>query len=173
MKLDLYARVSTDDQNVQQQMNYLRQWCIKNGHQIGLEVFDEQSGKVDLKDRIKFQDLLKNPKGDGLLVFNLDRLTRNWDSVTFIEKHFRDNWKNYKLISTKDEINLETAAGRLMFRIKLAINCHMPEDMLEKMAIGVERAKKEGKYLGRKKGALGKSKNFPLDTINTSNKENK
>lgn len=172
MKLDLYARVSTDDQNVDQQMSYLRQWCVRNDHRIVNEVYDEQSGKIPLEQREKFMELIKKPKGDGLLVFNLDRLTRNWDSVTFIEKHFRDNWANYKLISTKDEINLESAAGRLMFRIKLAINCHMPEDMLEKMVIGVERAKKEGKYLGRKKGALGKAKNFPYENIKTS-RENK
>jgi putative DNA-invertase from lambdoid prophage Rac len=89
-------------------------------------------------------------------VFNLDRLTRNWDSVTFLEKHFRESWDSYKLISTKDEINLETANGRLMFRIKLAINCHMPEDMLEKQAIGIARAKAQGKFKGRKKGTKNK-----------------
>jgi len=157
MKLDLYARVSTDDQNVDQQMSYLRQWCVKNGHQIVNEVYDEQSGKIPLEFRQKFMELINNPKGDALLVLNLDRLTRNWDSVTFIEKHFRDSWDKYKLISTGDEINLNTANGRFMFRVKLAMNCYMPEDMLEKQRIGIERAKKEkGKYLGRKKGAISK-----------------
>lgn len=164
MKLDLYARVSTDDQNVNQQMSYLRQWCVRNDHRIVNEVYDEQSGKIPLEQRDKFMELINKPKGQGLLVLNLDRLTRNWDSVTFIEKHFRDNWDKYKLISTGDEINLNNANGRFMFRVKMAMNCYMPEDMLEKQVIGIERAKKEGKYLGRKKGALGKSKNFPLDT---------
>lgn len=159
MKLDLYARVSTQDQNVDQQMRELRHWCVRNGHRIVNEIFDKQSAKIELEQRTKFMELLKNPKGDGLLIFNLDRLTRNWDSVTFIEKHFRESWNNYKLISTKDEINLENANGRLMFRIKLAVNCHMPEDMLEKQAVGIARAKAEGKFKGRKKGALGKIKN--------------
>ena len=170
MKVDLYARVSTEDQDVNQQIVYLRKWAVANGHKIASETFDTQSGKIPLEERDQFMKLLNNPKGEALVVFNLDRLTRNWDSVTYLEKHFRKN-TNYKLISTKDEINLETAAGRLMFRIKLAINCHMPEDMLEKMAIGVERAKKEGKYLGRKKGALGKAKNFPHETTTKERKE--
>lgn len=169
MKVDLYARVSTEDQDVNQQIFYLRKWAVSQGHTIASETFDTQSGKIPLEQREQFMKLLDNPKGEGLVVFNLDRLTRNWDSVTYLEKHFRKN-TNYKLISTKDEINLETAAGRLMFRIKLAINCHMPEDMLEKMVIGVERAKKEGKYLGRKKGAVGKAKNFPLETIEQNGK---
>lgn len=159
MKVDLYARVSTEDQDVDQQMIHLRQWAIKQGYRIASETFDKQSGKVTLEEREQFIKLLNNPKGEALVVFNLDRLTRNWDSVTFIEKHFRENWDNYKLISTKDEINLDTANGRLMFRLKIAINCHMPEDMLEKQAVGIARAKAEGKFKGRQKGAKGKVKN--------------
>jgi len=159
MRVDLYSRVSSEDQNVEQQIRELRKWTISNNHEISSETFDKQSGKVPLEERQAFMKLLNNPKGDALVVFNLDRLTRNWDSVTFIEKHFRDNWNNYKLISTKDEINLDSANGRLMFRIKLAINCHYPEDMLEKQAVGIKRAKEEGKFTGRKKGAKGKFKN--------------
>lgn len=157
MKLDLYARVSTQDQDVNQQMIYLRKWCVKNNHQIANEVYDKQSGKVELEDRKDFINLLKNPKGEGLLVLNLDRLTRNWDSVTFIEKHFRDRLDNYKLLSTGDDINLNSASGRMMFRIKLAVTCHMPEDMLEKQKIGIARRQLNGGYSGRKKGAIGKN----------------
>lgn len=173
MRVDLYARVSTEDQDVNQQIIHLRKWAISNGHRISSETFDTQSGKVELEKREQFMDLLKKPKGEALVVFNLDRLTRNWDSVVYLEKHFRDNWENYKLISTKDEINLETANGRLMFRIKLAINCHMPEDMLEKQAIGIQRAKAEGKFKGRQKGATGKVKNSKLLYIDKQNETDK
>lgn len=158
MKVDLYARVSTDDQDVEQQIIHLRKWAKSNNHIISSETFDKQSGKVDLKERIKFLEVLEKQKGDALIVLNLDRLTRNWDSVTFIEKYFRDNWDKYKLISTTDNIDLSHANGRLMFRIQLAVNCNMPELMLEKQAIGIARAKAEGKFTGRKKGAKGKSK---------------
>lgn len=166
MRVDIYARTSTQHQDVMQQVHYLRQWVLKNEFEIASETIDQQSAKVDLKDRTKFLDLLENPKGEAMLVYNLDRLTRNWDSVTFIEKTFRENWDKYKLISTADEINLSNAAGRLMFRIKLAVNCHMPEDMLEKQAIGIERAKKQGKFKGRQKGAKSKGNNSKLDMIN-------
>jgi len=169
MRLDLYARVSTEDQDVLQQIRELRKWALLNNHTISSETQDKQSGKVDLKEREAFLNLLNNPKGEALVIFNLDRLTRNWDSITFIEKHFRDSWNNYKLISTKDEINLNNANGRLMFRIKLAINCHMPEDMLEKQAIGIARAKKEGKFKGRQKGAKGKAKSSKVNLLYSEN----
>lgn len=156
MRVDLYARVSTEDQDVEQQILELRKWARSKDYLIASETYDKQSGKIPLEQREKFLNILNNPRGEALIVFNLDRLTRNWDSVTFLEHHFRKNWNNYKLISTKDEINLNSANGRLMFRIKLAINCHMPEDMIEKQAIGIARAKKEGKYKGRSKGAFKK-----------------
>jgi DNA invertase Pin-like site-specific DNA recombinase len=156
MRVDLYGRTSTHHQDVQQQIQYLREYCKKNNYIIASETFDQQSGTVDLEYRTKFLDILNNPKGDALLVFNLDRLTRNWNSVTFIEKHFSEYWKNYKLISTTDEINLSNSSGRLMFRIKLAINCHMVEDMKEKQIIGINRAKSQGKFKGRKPGSKNK-----------------
>jgi len=167
MRLDLYARVSTEDQNVLQQIHILRQWALKNGHVISKEVQDKQSGKIPLEQRTDFLDLLNNPCGDAMLILNLDRLTRNWDSVTFIEKRFREDWNTYKLLSTSDEINLSNASGRLMFRIKLAVGCHMPEDMLEKQKIGIARAKLEKKYKGRQKGAKGILKDSKLELLDT------
>lgn len=162
MKVDLYARVSTTDQNVEQQMVYLRKWAINNGYQIASDVFDEQSASIPLEQREKFLEILKKPKGNALLVFNLDRLTRNWDSVVFIEKHFRDNWDKYKLLSTADQLDLTTASGRAMFRMKMVMTCYMPEDMLEKQKIGIARAKAEGKFKGRQKGAKGIAKNSKI-----------
>jgi len=171
MRLDLYARVSTEDQNVLQQIHALRQWALKNGHVVSAEVQDEQSGRVPLEERKDFLNLINNRKGDALLILNLDRLTRNWDSVTFIEKHFRDDWENYKLWSTADEINLSNASGRAMFRMKMIMNCYMPEDMLEKQKIGIARAKAEGKFKGRQKGAKGKAGSSKLVMFNTQSTE--
>ena len=45
-------------------------------------------------------------------------------------------------------MDLSNAAGRLMFRMKMAVGCYMSENMREKQVVGIERAKKEGKYKG-------------------------
>ena len=157
MILDIYARVSTDDQNVKQQAEYLKNWCKKQGYDINKLVMDEESGRLPLTERKKFLKLIKSETiAEGLGIYNLDRLTRNWDDVTLIERHFRENWARYKLISTSDSIDLSNASGRLMFRLKMAVSCFMPEDMREKQIIGIERAKAEGKYKGGKKGRICK-----------------
>lgn len=155
MIYDIYARVSTDDQNVKQQVKYLKEWCSKKSIEVNRIVMDEESGRKPLLERKKFMKLLNNSIcsiAEGLVIINLDRLTRNWDDVTYIEKHFRENWDKYKLISTSDGIDLSNASGRMMFRIKMAVSCYMPEDMREKQKIGIERAKAQGKYKGGKKG---------------------
>ena len=148
----IYCRVSTDDQNVSQQAQYLKEWCSKQGFNIKRVVSDEESGALSLTERKKFLKLLNQNDYDAMVIFNLDRLTRKWDDVTMIESHFRNNWETKKLISTGDSVDLSNASGRMMFRIKMAVSCYMPEDMREKQKIGIDRAKKEGKYKGGKKG---------------------
>ena len=158
LPINLYARVSTEDQNVSQQIDYLKDWATKNHYIPDKIVRDIESGLTPLVERKKFKKILEYSKESktSIGIYNLDRLTRNWEDVVFIEKWFRDNWNDCKLISTADEINLSNANGRFMFRVRMAVCCFMPEDMREKQRIGIERAKKEGKYKGRKFGSKNK-----------------
>ena len=156
--LDPYARVSTEDQNVEQQMKYLKEWQQKNNYAIGNVTKDIESGLTPLLERKRFKKHIEQAKQNnhGVCIYNLDRLTRNWEDVVFIERWFRENWDTTPLISTADEINLSNANGRFMFRVRMAVCCYMPEDMKEKQKIGIERAKAEGKYKGRKPGSKNK-----------------
>jgi len=154
-KTVIYARVSTDEQNVKQQIDYLKQYAHNQGLIIYSVVSDEESGTIPLTGRFRFKELLtQSKKGffNSILIFKLDRLTRNWDDVTLIEKHFRDNWNVCKLVSALEPIDLSNSAGRFNFRVMMALNCYMPEDMREKQRIGIDRAKAQGKYKGGKKG---------------------
>lgn len=157
----LYARVSTEDQNVKQQMVLLKEWAKRNDYKVYKVIMDTESATKPLTERRRFLNLIdetKKGKIDGIGIYNLDRLTRNWEDVVFIEKHFREIWDRCKLISMIDIINLADANGRFMFRIKMAFCCFMPEDMREKQIIGIERAKRQGKYKGRKPGAKNKKR---------------
>lgn len=159
MKIAIYARVSTEDQNVDQQIGYISKWCERNEYEVYKIVADKESGRLPLVERKKFIRLLKDSllgKYNAIVIYNLDRLTRNWDDVTYIERHFRENWNLCKLISISDSLDLNNASGRMMFRIKMSVGCYMPEDMREKQKIGIERAKAEGKFKGRKIGSKNK-----------------
>ena len=154
MNVTLYARVSTKDQNVDDKMRELRRWAVNNEHRIVHEVWDKESATIDLKDRVKFNEILNNPKGNALIVNKLDRITRNFDSVTYIEKYFRENWDTFKLIALDFPVNLDNAVGRLMFRNMMTLACFEPEQMKERQKLGIARARAEGKFKGRPKGSL-------------------
>ena len=152
MKLLIYCRVSTKDQDVDQQAEYCKKWAIKENHEVVWTIKDKESGRKNLINRTKFAKIINNEYNfeyDGVLVYHMDRLTRNWNDVTIIERYFRTNWKDKKLLATNFPINLGNAQGRFMFRLMMAQQCYMPEDMLEKQRIGIERAKKQGKFKGR------------------------
>jgi len=167
MNVTLYARVSTNDQNVDDKMHELRKWAINNKHRIVHEVWDKESGTIELKDRRKFLEILNNPIGDAIVVNKLDRITRNFDSVTYIEKYFREGWSTFKLIALDFPVDLESAVGRLMFRNMMALACFEPEQMKERQRPAIERLKKAGAYKGRQKGAKGKAKSSKVKKLYT------
>ena len=155
MKVALYARVSTDEQNVAQQAKFLQEYAIRNGFEIAQIIQDEESARIPLTSRKKFLKLLDDSlRGvfDCVIVFKLDRLTRNWGDVSLVEKHFASNWDRCKLMSAYDSVDLATAAGRLSFRFVMAIACYEVESMFERQRVGIDRAKAEGKFKGGKKG---------------------
>ena len=144
MKVALYARVSTDDQNVRQQLEKLREHASRQGWLVVREIADEESGRLPLMARKRFMRLLGELEGlDAVVVYNIDRLTRNWEDEAKLEHAFSGTCT---LVSMSDAVDLTTASGRLMFRMKMAVSCYMPEDMREKQIIGIDRAKREGKY---------------------------
>jgi DNA invertase Pin-like site-specific DNA recombinase len=155
-EMTVYTRVSTDDQNVEQQAAHvvkqfeMQEWRIK---QI---IMDTESGTLPLQERKAFKELLERVKigqaGEAVGIFKLDRLTRNWDDEAAIERVFRESWNSCRLLSAGETIDLSNASGRAMFRFIMVVNCLMPEDMKEKQRIGIERAKKEGKYKGEARG---------------------
>lgn len=155
MRTALYARVSTDIQNVKQQLDYLKKWAEREKHEIVCAVADEESGRTPLVQRKRFCALLEKAKRgeiDILVVQSLDRLTRNWDDSVMIEGVFRSIWDSCKLVSLTEPVDLGSAQGRMMFRVNMALACFMPEQLRERQRIGIERAKAEGKMKGGKKG---------------------
>lgn len=161
MRFHLYARVSSVDSNVDQMAAEMVSWCEKNGHDVVSIIKDKESGRIPLSERKKFKELIsKIPfnDADGVLVLALDRVSRNWYDENIIEKSFVDHWDVCKLVSCWDRVDLDSASGRFMFRTQLNMACYEVERMFERQKIGIARAKAEGKYKGRQKGAKNRGR---------------
>jgi site-specific DNA recombinase len=153
MKVAIYARISTDrgEQNIKQQLAYVREFCRRKGYDIYKAYKDEKTGKTD--QRNDYQRMLRHwaeGKFDTVVIQDVDRLTRNYYDGIELERYCLENEK--QIISLSELIDFKTPYGRFMFRVKLAMNSFYVENLVEKIRIGVERAKKEGKYKGWKMG---------------------
>ena len=154
----IYARVSTDDQNVEQQIQLLKDYAKRNKilirtyndfdvSGITIPINERPAGKLLLKD-------LENGKIKGIIVSKWDRITRTLrHGIDFL-----DYWDihKFKWLSIYDGEFLGTPDHIFTFKLKCLLSEHEINQLKWRSQIGIERAKLEGKYKGRKKGAKGK-----------------
>ena len=139
-----YARTSTLDQKASietQQRELGDAGCGK--------VFAEQVSSVDTGKREKLADVLDYVRdGDTLVVTKLDRLARSVAHLSEIVKHLEDKGAALRIL----DLNLDTSGstGRLMVNMLGSIAQFEREIMLERQREGIEKARREGKYKGRK-----------------------
>ncbi len=143
-----YGRVSTDTQSTENQRVELAQ----AGYQIPDEFwFSDRgvSGKTCATQRPQFGILLSKIRtGETLVVSKLDRLGR--DAVDVMQTIRLLGDRNVKVIVLQlGSTDLTSAAGKLLLTMLAAV-AEMERDLLvERTQAGLQRAKAQGKKLGR------------------------
>ena len=138
----IYARTSTTEQNVQQQIDYL-----KSKYKADKVFSDQMSGKNI--DRPEFIDLINIVKaGDTIICQDLSRLARDTQSLL----SFVEDMTNKKVSIQIDDLgstDITSATGKMVLTTLAAVATMQREQMLEKQLIGIARAKAEGKFKGK------------------------
>ena len=137
-----YARVSTGDQNLESQIDALKEAGCKKFYQ------DEISGSLTKRPGLDAAlDQLR--EGDTLVVWKLDRLGRSVkgliDCVSKIEK------QGVHLKSLTDQIDTQTASGRFFFHMMASLAQMERELIMERTKTGLEAARQRGRVGGRKR----------------------
>lgn len=137
-----YARVSTTDQNVEQQIAVLQKY------NPDYSITEHFTGTT--LDRPKFDKLIKKLKsGDTLIVREVSRLGRKSSEVLTLAEELQE--RNVKLmVDNLGELDITSQTGKLLFMMLSGLAEMERETMLERQRIGIERAKAEGRYKGRK-----------------------
>lgn len=137
-----YLRVSTEEQNEARQREAL------SGFDIERWFMDKLSGKNT--DRPAFKTMLEFVReGDEVYVSELSRLSRSLkDLLETIE--YLDS-RNVKIISCKENIDTSSATGRCMIQLVGVFNEFERSIIHERTMAGIEIAKAQGKYKGRKR----------------------
>lgn len=147
-----YARVSTDDkgQDPESQLVAIRQFAKERGIEIVKEFRDEKTGTNDDREGLDsmYGFKMRNPKVSKLIVLDGDRLSRNMDDAATIIKNF--NNLGVQIIYVADEnLDLTTKEGKLINAFKSYGAQTYTDDHKIKVKAGLERARQNGKTLGR------------------------
>src|SRR5664279_848675 len=153
MNAALYARVSTRDkgQDPEMQLTELREFAAKRGWQVVGEFVDVGvSGSKDSRPQLDtMMRLAKTRKLDVIAVWKLDRFGRSL-------RHLVDALAELKavgvaFVSLRDNLELTTPAGRMMFHVIGAMAEFERELIRERVRAGLAPARNKGQRLGRPK----------------------
>lgn len=137
-----YIRVSTQEQNTLRQEVLMKELGVD-------EIFlDKASGKNS--DRPELKRMLEFVRsGDTVICESISRFARNTkDLLWLIEKL---NSKGVVFISKKEAIDTNTPTGKFMLTVFGAVAELEREYILQRQREGIDGAKKQGKYVGRKR----------------------
>ena len=155
----LYGRVSTTDQNTDNQLVPLRAFASARGWTV-IEFTDVASGARERRPGL--DELLKavrSRKVDVVICAKLDRLARSTHHLVTLAKEWET--LGVDLIVLDQAIDTTTPTGRLLFHVLAAIAEFERDLIRERVKAGMDRARAKGVRLGRPR------KRVPEDKLET------
>jgi DNA invertase Pin-like site-specific DNA recombinase len=152
-RVAFYVRVSTDGQTVENQLQELALLAkIEGWNMENVTIFQDEgvSGSIGRDGRPGFDNLLyRASRGhfDIVAAWSLDRLGREPKDV--FELTSLASQKEFTIYLHKDRIDTSTASGELFFTIMAGMAKFERRRLQERVKAGLERARAEGKTLGR------------------------
>ena len=150
-RVAIYARVSTDGQTADNQLNELRAIAQRHNWEIVEEFIDQGiSGAKGRDKRPAFDQMCKaavRKDFDLIAAWSVDRLGRSLQHlVTFLEElHAKD----VGLYLHQQAVDTTTPAGRALFQM-MGVFAEFERSMIqERVKAGLQRARSQGKRLGR------------------------
>jgi len=157
MKVAIYCRVSTEEQNADKQEDICRQYCKVNNFEIFKVYKDIISGTKS--SRPEFNQLLddmRQYKFNCVMVTKLDRIGRSLQHLLSMFDEF--NRKKINFVATTQNIDTTTASGKLQLQI-LGAFAEFERNMISertkeglRKAIGVGKRGKDKKPRKRRGG---------------------
>src|ERR1039457_7492792 len=136
-----YARVSTDDQDTAAQVAALKA--------AGCERIYKEKASGGRWDRPELRRLLEQlRKGDVLVVWKLDRLSRSLRDVLMIMERLAETKAGFR--SLTEAIDTTTPAGRMMMQMVGAFAEFEGAMLKERTKAGLDSARREGRIGGRR-----------------------
>ena len=152
-KVAIYCRVSTLDQTINNQLLELRDHCSKMEWEITKEYADEGlSGILSREKRPALNALIKDAyrkRFDSVVCWDISRIGRSMKELVLFLSDMKD--RDIGICSVRQGFDTSTSMGEIMFQFVGILSSWEREMIRERTLAGLERAKSEGKTLGRRK----------------------
>ncbi|MFA5119422.1 MAG: recombinase family protein [Candidatus Omnitrophota bacterium] len=136
-----YARISTDDQNLDLQRDALKK--------AGCTIIYEEAASGKKSDRAELEHCRKAlRKGDTLVVWRLDRLGRSLSDLVRIVAELERDGVGFESLTEKIETG--SASGKLIFHVFAALSEFERNLIRERTHAGLAAARARGRAGGRK-----------------------
>lgn len=150
MRVAIYARVSTTDQNPESQVHELREFATRRKFAIAQEYVDHTTGTERRSKHANYHQLMADAhrrKFDCVLVWKFDRFSRSLRSLLDALKTF--DALGISFISMTQQIDTTTPMGRLFFGIVGSFAEFERELIAERTKAGLATARRRGIIPGR------------------------
>lgn len=150
-RVGLYLRVSTGGQTTENQRMELEKVCAQRGWQIAKTYTDHGISGAKGRDKRPAFDTMCTDAAHGELdiiaAWSIDRLGRSLQHVaTFMEEMLQ---QNVGLYLHQQNVDSTTAAGKAMVQMAAVFAEFERSILLERIHAGINRARAQGKHLGR------------------------
>lgn len=160
-KVAIYVRVSTTNQaeegySIDGQLDSLTKYCEAMGWSVYQKYIDAgfSGGKLERPDILKLIKDAKRGVFDTILVYKLDRLSRNvQDTLYLVKEVFNKNEVHF--VSLQENLDTSSAMGNLFLTLLSAIAEFEREQIKERMQLGKLGRAKSGKSMMWAKVAYG------------------
>lgn len=148
-RVALYCRVSTDRQDIDTQLFPLREFATRRNFVIKAEYIDAAVSGLKAR-RPGLDALLKAARGreiDIVLVARFDRFARSVSHLVRSLEEFQSLGIDF--ISLNESIDTSTPMGKMVFVVLAAVAELERSLIVERVNAGMDRARKQGKEIGR------------------------
>lgn len=150
-RIAIYCRVSSVGQSTDIQLQECRGYAERCGFEISGVYTDTISGTTGKDEREALTRLLEDAflkRFDTVVVYSIDRLGRSLKHCLEILETLKAHRCDF--ISIKQQIDTSSPTGQLIFNIFACLASYERTMILERTALGRERAKAKGVKFGRK-----------------------